>query len=153
MITRIARFYPQAAMAAAPPLLIWAILAAEPYRPLLNTLATMACISGLMLLMGRRLSRELRAASTETREQITRILRQVEELNDELLLIVGAAVVESLRAHVEPDSPWRLNLIKEIADYINDGNAITLSALEGGVHDLSERLATLERGWRMQRGQ
>jgi hypothetical protein len=77
----------------------------------------------------------------------------IEGINDQLFLIVGAAVAEGLRAYVEPDSPWRLNLIKEVADHINGSNAIALCALEGGVHDLSERLATLERTWRMQRGQ
>jgi len=90
------------------------------------TTDTIAHIRRTMALMGRML------------------LRQQQRNADDLIMAVAAVVADSMRAHLEPDSTWRLNLIKEIADYINDDNTITLAAIEGSVVDLGRSFAALK---------
>lgn len=70
-------------------------------------------------------------------------LEYAENTDDRLMMMVAAAVSEGLRCHVEPDSPWRLNLIKEVADQINHDNAIALAAIEGTVLDLGQGYAAM----------
>src|SRR5690349_19886854 len=120
----ISRIFPHAALVAAALLLAGAILAGQPWSELLNTLAIVSAVTGVMLLLSRIQLRMLvdqgREQAAETHELIERIRRHIEETDDQLMMMVAAAVSESLRSHVEPDSRWRLNLIKEISDYIND---------------------------------
>lgn len=54
-----------------------------------------------------------------------------------------AAIAHAIRCYLEPDSPWRLNLIKEIADHINGDNTIALAAIEGSVLDLGQSFAAM----------
>jgi len=52
-------------------------------------------------------------------------------------------IAEAVRVYLEPDSQWRLNLIKEIADHINGDNGIALAAIEGSLLDLGQRTAEM----------
>lgn len=52
-------------------------------------------------------------------------------------------IAQAVRDYLEPDSQWRLNLIKEIADHINGDNGIALAAIEGSLLDLGQRTAEM----------
>lgn len=65
-------------------------------------------------------------------------------LRARIALMVTASVANGLRKHLDPDSPWRLNLIKEVADHINGDNTIALAAIEGSVLDLGQKITALE---------
>lgn len=65
-------------------------------------------------------------------------------LRSRIALMVATSVANSLRKHLDPDSPWRLNLIREIADHINEDNTIAVAAVEGSVLDLGQKVAALE---------
>jgi len=136
---RIVNTLPYLAIGAAGPLFAASFLANERYATSFSMLALMAGTAGFFTLTSHHSTRMING--------------HVKDNSDGLLMRLSAASAEAIRAYLEPDSRWRLNLIKEISDHINDDNTITLSALEGSVHDLSDRLATLERAWRIQRGQ
>lgn len=65
-------------------------------------------------------------------------------LRSRIALMVATSVASSMRKHLDPDSPWRLNLIREIADHINEDNTIAIAAVEGSVLDLGQKVAALE---------
>lgn len=122
---------PYAAVAAALPLFAAPFLAgngprAQLLAASLSDQGTVLALAGVMFLLARLL------------------IRRIERNADDIVMMVAAATADSMRAHLEPDSRWRLNLIKEVADHINDDNAIALAAIEGTVLDLGKRFAEMQ---------
>lgn len=128
----IARILPYAAIVAAAPLLCAPILLpndarADDLAEALGYFGSTIGITGVILLAARWQ------------------IRQGRQNADDIMLMAASAVADSMRRHLDPDSPWRLNVIKEVGDHINDDNAITLAAIEGTVWDLGQRIAAMRK--------